>query len=312
MRVPPRDEYPKEALLYQLNKSSTPEVKPPRHWQGKIYYISKGHCMYQYELCKTRNNECMKVLNIPDWVDDYSSVALDGERMLIVGGNEDAGDKRALLVDMTCNAKVVKQPDLTPPGRLAPLPDLPMPLYDTGVVLLHNDLYVIGGCDDKHANMNSIYYLSPGIYTWQTKNSMPHAVRCPLVVQHHGFIYVLGGIDSGSTVSQYSIEDDIWKECGDMPEACSSDEAGVVVHENRIKVITVDKCLMYDDDTDTWTVQQYDNLGGGVKAFTKRGKIWAVVVNGGTYSLMSYDDVDNVWNSELERIDNAWFTMLFC
>ena len=97
-----------------------------------------------------------------------------------------------------------------------------------------------------------------------------------------------------------------------MPEACNSDEAGVVVHENRIKVITVDRWLMYNDDTDTWTVQQYNKLGYGVKAFIKKGKIWAVVKNYVSHSLMSYDDVDNVWNTELERIDNVLYTTLFC
>ena len=315
MREPPRDEYPKEALLCQLHKSSTPEVKPPRHWQGTIYHIGTDHCLYQFE-CKTGNNECMKVMNIPEWVDEYSSVALDGERMLIVGGNRDAGDTRALLVDMTYNAKVAKQPDITTPGRLAPLPDLPIPLYDTGVVLLHNDQYVIGGCDDKHAKMNSVYCLSPGDYIWQSRKSMPHTVSCPLVVQHKRCIYVLGGYDSAnrltSTVSQYSIEDDTWKECKDMPEACSSDKSGVVVHGNGMKVITVDRCMMYDDDTDAWAVQQYDNLGDGVKAFIKRRKIWTVVGNDVTFSLISYDDVNNVWYAELEPIDNAWDTMLFC
>ena len=316
MRVPPRDEYAREALLYQLNKTSTLEAKPPRHWQGKIYYIGKDHCMYQYE-CKAGNNECIKVIDIPEWVDLYSSVALDGERMVIVGGTgEGATSQRALLVDMTCNAKVVKQPDLTTQRLLAPLPDLPMPLYNTGVALLHNDLYVIGGCNDKHVKMNSVYCLSLGDYIWQSRRSMPHAVRCPFVIQHKRCIYVMGGCDSASkvtsTVSQYSIEDDTWKECKAMPEACSSKVAGVVVHDNRIKVITKDRYMMYDDDTDAWTVIQYNKLGYGVKAFIKKGKIWAVVKNYVTHSLMSYDDVDNVWNTELERIDNVLYTTLFC
>ena len=314
MREPPRDEYAREALLYQLNKSSTPEVKPPRHWQGTIYHIGTDHCMYQFE-CKTGNNECIKVMDVPEWVDEYSTVSLDGKRMVIVGGGM-TGTKRALLVDMTSNTKVTKEQGFTAPEQLTSLLELPTPLCETGVVLLHNSLYVIGGCDDERVDSNSVYYLPLGDYTWQTRKSMSHAVSCPLVVQHKRCIYVLGGYDSKnqvqSTVSQYSIEDDTWKECGDMPEACNSDEAGVVVHENRIKVITVDRCMMYDDDTDSWTVQQYDDLGDGINAFIKRRKIWAVLRNGATCSLMSYDDVNNVWNTELEPIDNAWDTMLFC
>ena len=313
MRVPPRDKIPREALLYQLNKSSSPEVKSPRHWQGTIYYIGKDHCMYQYE-CKAGNNECIKVMDIPEWVDEYSSVALDGKRMLIVGGGR-TGTKRALLVDMTCNNKITKEQGFTALELPIALPDLPVPLSDTGVLLSHNGLYVMGGYDDNRVDSNSVYYFSPGIYTWQTRKSMPHAVSCLLVIQFKRCIYVLGGFDIDgnmqSTVSQYNIEDDTWKECGDMPEACSSEGAGIVVHENRIKVNTKDRCMMYDDDTDTWAVQQYDDLGGRVKTFIERRKIWAVVRNG-TYRLMTYVDVDNVWNTELEGIDNALYTTLFC
>ena len=99
-----------------------------------------------------------------------------------------------------------------------------------------------------------------------------------------------------------------------MPVACSSHGAGVVVHEDRIKVITVDKCLVHSYDTDTWTVKHYNKLGHAVNAFVRNGKIWAVVLNRHTYtySMMSYDDVDNVWKTEHKSIDNAFLTLLFC
>ena len=143
---------------------------------------------------------------------------------------------------------------------------------------------------------------------------MPHGVQCSLVIQHQQCIYVLGGynIRSRSFVAQYNINDDTWKRCSDMPVACSSDVAGVVVHEDRIKVITVDKCLMYANETDTWAVKQYNKLGDKVNAFVRIGQICAAVQKDGTYSMMSYDDVDNVWKTEHERIDNAWYTWLFC
>ena len=74
MKEPPRDKYLREALLYQINKSSTTEAKPPRYWGRDIYYISKDHCVYQY-VSKDGNNECLKMMNIPEWVDFGSSVA---------------------------------------------------------------------------------------------------------------------------------------------------------------------------------------------------------------------------------------------
>ena len=303
MKDPPRDRYRKEALLYQIYKTSTSEVKPPRYWGiPGIYFIGKDHSMYQY-VSKDGNNECVKMMNIPEWVDDYSAVASNRKRVVIVGGwNNSASDKRALLLDMTDSTKVTQ------------LPDLPEPLYYTSVVLSDNDVYVVGGDNDNSDYLSSVYYLSLGSNAWQTKTSMPHGLRSPLVKQHQQCLYVLGGYNSGyqSSVSQYNIKDGTWKQCSDMPVGCDQEETGVVVHENRIKVITVDKCLMYADDTDTWTVKQYNKLGRHVKAFVRGGQICAAVKNEGRYSIMSYDDVDNVWKTEHEKIDNAWQTRLFC
>ena len=303
MKTPPRDKYRKEAILYHMNKSSTLKIKPPRYWGRDIYYVGKDHSMYQY-VSKDGNNECVKVMNLPEWVDDGSDVASHRERVVIVGGyNRGAVDKRTLLFDMTDNTKVTQ------------LPDLPVPrAYYTGVVLTDNDVYVVGGYNSNSGCLSSVYYLSLGSDAWQIMKAMPHGVQCPLVIQYQQCIYVLGGYNNGtqSSVSQYNIQDDTWKQCSDMPVACVSNIDGVVVHEDRIKVITVDKCLMYADDTDTWTVKQYNKLGNTVNAFVRRGQICAVVQNGGIYSMMSYDDVDNVWKTEHEKIDNALNTKVFC
>ena len=304
MKDPPRDRYRKEALLYHVNKTSTREIKPPRYWgRSEIYYISKDHCMYQY-ITKAGNNECVKMMNLPEWVDNRSSIASHRERVVIVGGwTNRSVDKRALLLDMTDNTKVTQ------------LPNLPEARCYTSVVLSDNDVYVVGGYNDNSGCANSVYYLSLGSNAWKTKKPMPHKVYSPLVIQHQQqCIYVLGGYNRGyqSSVSQYNIEDDIWKQCSNMPVACGNNVAGVVVHEDRIKVFTVDKCLMYADDTDTWTVKQYNKLGDRVNAFVRKGQICAAVENGVTYSMMSYDDVDNVWKIENERIDNALATRIFC
>ena len=112
------------------------------------------------------------------------------------------------------------------------------------------------------------------------------------------YLHVLGGYkgngDEQSSVLNYNIKDDTWQKCSDMPVACSGGVSGIVIHEGRIKVITVDKCLVYAEDTDTWTVKQYNRLGNAVNAFVGKEQICAVVWNGDTYSMMSYDDVDNV------------------
>ena len=238
--------------------------------------------MYQY-VSKAGNTECVKMTNIPEWIDHGSSVTLHRQRVVIVGGWSDG--KRPLLLDMTDNTEVTQ------------LPDLPEPRCNTGVLLSDNDVFVVGGYNDNSRFLCSVCHLSLDSDAWQTKKPMPRAVSSPLVVQHQQCIYVLGGFNNGtpsSVAQKYNIEDDTWKRCSDMSVACSSVVGGVVVHEDRIKVITVDKCLMYADDTDTWTVIHYGRLGDSVKAFVRKGQICAAVRDGHTYSMMSYDDVDNV------------------
>ena len=302
MKDPSRDGYVTDALLYHVNKTSTPEVKPPRYWDRGIYYFGCDRWMYQY-VFKSGNNRCVRMKNLSGLVDIGSCVVSHRERVVIVGRwNRGAGDTRALFLDMTDRAEVAR------------LPDLPEPLFDTSVVLSDNDVYVVGGYSGNI--LRYVYYLPLGSNAWQIKTLMPHAVRRPLVIRHQQCIYVLGGVnDNGPqySVSQYNIEDDTWKRCSDMPVAWNSEKAGVVVHDGRIKVFTVDQCLIYEEDTDTWTVKQYSKLGGDVKTFVRHGQIWAVVLNFGTYinRMMSYDDLDNVWKTEHERIDNALCTWLF-
>ena len=293
-----------DRLLYQINKTFTKEVKPSGYCGRGICYIGKDRSMYQF-VSTAGTYESVEMMNILEWVDSGSAVASHRGRMVIVGGcNRGAGDKRVLLIDMTDGTSVSQ------------LPDLPEPCWNTCVVLSDNDVYVVGGYNNKSGFLSSVDYLSLGSNEWQTKESLPHAIQNALMIQLQQCIYVLGGDNNSgvqSSVLQYNIQDDTWKQCSDIPEAaCGSCVAGVVVHKNRIKVFTEDKCLIYADDTDTWTVKQYNKLGRYVNAFVRRGQIYAAVGEGNTHSMMSYDDVDNVWQTDHQRIDNAWLSWLFC
>ena len=296
MKETSRHKYVSEALLYQIYKTSTPEVKPPRYWEKPgIYYLGTDHCMYHY-VSQGRNNRCVKMMDIPAWVDRVSSVTSHRERVVIVG------DTSAVLLDMTDNTKVTE------------LPNLPEPIEDAGLVQSDNDVYVVGGYNNYRYHLSSIYHLSLSSHAWQAKKSMPLKLRSPLVVQYQQYIYALGGYDPclHSSVSQYNIKTDTWKRCGNMPVGCDAEDSGVVVHKDRIKVITVDQCLIYADDTDTWTVKQYNNVGDAIKPHVRRGQICAAVWNNGTYRMMCYNDVDNVWKTENKKVVNSWRTKLFC
>ena len=299
MKEPTRNRCVREALRYQRNRRSAQEVKPRRQWQRGIYYISDDDCLYQY-VAKAGNDECIKVMDIPGWGNGCGCVVDLHKKSLVIVGHGRNGGTPVMLLDMAGKTNIQ-------------LPDLPASVSKTAVVLTDDAVYVIAARTD-YRTVKTAYCLSLGDDTWQTMSSMPDAVDMPLVVQHQQYIYVLGGRNKGhyeQLVSQYNIEDDIWKRCSDMPVGCYSDSAGVVVHGGTIKVITRDRFLLYDDDTDTWTVQQYDDLGMNVNAFIKRGQIWAAVENNRTYHIMSYDDENNVWKTEKKNINNAWCTQYF-
>ena len=295
---PSRAKYIIEANMYRIDKTFTPEVKPPRYWGRDIYYIGKNHCLYQY------GSPPHNMAVLPDWVDDGSSVASHKEQAVIVGRwNRGAFSKRALLLDMTDNTQQKKLPNLPASHRYA------------GVVLSDDGMYVVGGSYIRSSDISSVYYLSFGSDRWQLRRPLPYKVISPLVIQHQQSIYVLGGYTNNgdqSSVSQYSITDDTWEQCSDIPVSCTSNTAGVVVHTDRITVVTVDRCLMYNNDTDTWTCRQYNKLGYKLNAFVRRGQIWATVWNIAGYRMMHYDDVHNVWKTEHVVIENAWNTRFFC
>ena len=72
------------------------------------------------------------------------------------------------------------------------------------------------------------------------------------------------------------IEDDEWNRCKKMSVPCSD-----VVHEDRIKKITVDKCLTYADDTDAWTVNDRLDIVVFLTALrTRKGHIRADMGSG--------------------------------
>ena len=303
MKEPTRNRYVREALRYHVTGRSTQEVKQRRQWQREVYYIGTDLCLYQY-VSKADNDECIQVMNIPNGMNHSSVVALHRKRLVIMGAT--GYGQIQMLLDMTDKTNVVMLPGLI--------------VHSSGVILTDDVVFVFGGrigggMEISNRTVNTVHYLSLADDTWQTMLPMPHAVYCPLVVQHQQHIYVMGGNNNRGrqqqSVSQYSMEADTWKRCSDMPIACNSDYAGVVVHGGTIKVITRDRFLLYADDTDTWSVQQYHVLGRNVNAFIKRGQIWAAVCNNGKFNIMSYDDENNVWKTEKKIIKKAWCTRYF-
>ena len=63
-----------DRLLYQINKTSTREVKPSGYCRRRICYIGKDRSMYQF-VSTAGTYESVKMMNISEWVDSGSAVA---------------------------------------------------------------------------------------------------------------------------------------------------------------------------------------------------------------------------------------------
>ena len=275
------------------------------------YYIGHNRFLYQYVADR---DKCVKKMKVPKWVDDGSAVASHGERVVIVGGwHGDVGRKRVLLLDMTGR------------GTVRRLPALPEPLCYTGVILSGNDVYVIGGHNNNIGHLSTVYHLSIGNVAWQTKKSMPLAVHSSLVVRHQQCIYVLGGHSAANgrqdSALRYKIQDDTWKRCLLTAHFMSfnNNVAGVVVHENKIKVFTVNECVTYDASVDGWFVWTYYSqnnkaIGEKVNAFVSGGQIRGTVWGGDyeNHNMMSYDEQNGKWIIQKRCFTSGWRTKLFC
>ena len=287
-----------EAFLYQLTKPSLEMLRPCKEWPRGIFYIGQDHSLFRYA-----DDECSKLVDLPPWVNDGSSISLYKEHLLIVGGwnGLSTGDRRAMLLDTR---------DYT---TIFHLPLTPQPTVNSGVLFVDKCcVYVFGGHREIYQTP-SVYCLVLGNEQWQVKKPMPYAVANPLVVQHEQSIFVLGGTVLGvaqSRVLEYSISDDTWMEHSEMPVACSSLDAGVFAQPGVIYIVTVDKVVFHAFSR--WHAKPWKRFGVKCNAFLKQGQIWGVVQCNGTHDIVSYDCKMNEWVTEQETMGNVCDIRLFC
>ena len=292
MKEPHRTRYVQEALKYQLNGRSTKTDKPCRKWHGGTYYINRADsCVYRYASNGTKVN-CKKIVDLTKYLGFHKSAVLHNyKKHVVIVGKFENGDGHAMLIDLTNNKKVTHS-----------LPHLPSPVFNVGIGMSDNDVYVIGGRTENVNSLSSVYCLPFGNDRWMIKSSMPTARTHLLVIQHSESIYVLGGYSQGqgclTSVLVYNLANDRWHNCKDMPIACDSDNADVVEHDGKIKVVTADACMVYEDNTDTWSVERYNELGDSAKVFTHKGQICASVPSEYFTNLKVYDEVRNTWTTK--------------
>ena len=107
-----------------------------------------------------------------------------------------------------------------------------------------------------------------------------------------------------SKVQRYNIETSEWTFIKDLPFGVFNRTASAVVYKNKLTVVTREHLMSYEQESDTWSVKKYDNLGNVATALIVDGELCTCIEEDEKYSLMSYDEEDNEWKVKINNIPN--------
>ena len=109
--------------------------------------------------------------------------------------------------------------------------------------------------------------------------------------------------DGLSTKAQrYNIETSKWTFIKDLPFGVSNIHAGAVVYKNRITVVTRKRLMSYQQESDTWSVKEYKDLGNVATAMMVDEELCTCIKKDDNGSLMSYDGEANVWKVKINNM----------
>ena len=98
------------------------------------------------------------------------------------------------------------------------------------------------------------------------------------------------------------IETSEWTFTKDLPFRVTNLCAAAVVYKNRLTVVSSEHLMSYEQESDTWSAKEYEDMGWVSTALIVDGGLCTCVNRAGKYSLMSYDEEDNVWNVKIDNI----------
>ena len=103
-------------------------------------------------------------------------------------------------------------------------------------------------------------------------------------------------------VQRYNIETSEWTFIKDLPFGVHNLCAAAVVYKNRLTVVSSERLMSYEQESDTWSVKEYEKLGWVPTALIMDGEICTCIYEYGECSMMSYDEENNVWNVKIDII----------
>ena len=140
---------------------------------------------------------------------------------------------------------------------------------------------------------------------WETCTPLLNGVVQPVTLLHNQYLFVMGSSLEGrnfTKVQRYNIETSEWTLLKDLPFGVLNLRASAVVYKNRLTVVSRERLMSYEQESATWSVNEYDNLGNVATALIVDGKLCTCIEEDEKYFLMSYEEEDNVWNVKIDNI----------
>ena len=296
MKNEPQKSYLRNAHRYQFNKEKMQPEKTARFWGPgqRFVYVNK-----QKMICEISGGESRPLIAAPDRVDHVTSLYTRGSTILFVSAHESKAECgiNIMLVSLSesCYSKT--------------LPDLPERIHGAGVVNTGTHIYVMGGvryADGTEHMSKTVDRLCLMSNEWEACPPLLEDVVQPVTLLHNQYLFVMGSSleeeNYSHKVQRYNIETSEWKFIKDLPFCVDNLSEAAVVYKNRLTVVSREHLMSYEQESDTWSVKQYEDLGEMATALIVDGEVCTCIYRDGKYSLMSYDEEDNVWKDKIDNI----------
>ena len=295
MRNEPQKTSLKNAHKYQCNKKEMQPEKTARFWGSRQRFVYVNEEKMICEICE---GEIRPLIAAPDWIDEITSLYTRGSTILFVSAHPDKPE-------YTRNMKLVS---LSEPCYVKTLPDLPERIHAAGVVNTGTHIYVMGGLryvDGTRHRSKKVNRLCLMSNEWETCPRLLENVSFPVTFLHKQYLFVIGSYlkqENSTKVQRYNIETSKWTFIKDLPFGVHHICAAAVVYKNRLTVVSSERLMSYEQEFDTWSVKEYEQLGSILTALIVDEELCTCFIQNDKYSLMSYDEENNVWNVKIDNI----------
>ena len=301
MKNEPQKSYLKNGLNYLCNKEYMQPEKTARFWgpRQRFVYVNNENIF-----CGISDGETKLLVDIPDCIDEVTSLYTRGSTILLVSAHP----------DKPVYGKNMKLVCLSEPCYVKTLPDLPECIHAAGVVNTGTHIYVMGGfrfINGTAHRSESVYRLCLMSNVWETCPRLLESVSFPVTLLHNQYLFVIGSYlgETGSfspKVQRYNVETSEWTFIKDLPFGVDNLSEAAVVYKNRLTVVSSKHLMSYEQESDTWSVKTYEELGDVPTASIVDGELCTYINGDGKYSLVSYDEEDNVWNVKIDNIPDMF------